>query len=241
MQNANPIFLTKLLLFTFIVLQSIHCQGDVIQLERADSLFSERSFKEAMELYEKNYSEGVYSSAMLLKMAFIAEGTGDNENATLYLGKYYELSHNPQVINKIKSLTKQANLEGYEVSDTERFQLFLVDNDELILGLLSVLLVVSIVLVLISHFRKTKTPVYWPTALLIMLIFIGNNFLNNTRAGLITNSPSLILSAPTAAGELIQRVEPGHRVKIVGSEDIWYEIQWKDEVAYIKKENVARL
>lgn len=241
MQNANTIFLTKLLLFTFLFIQSIHCQADVIALERADSLFSERSFKEAMELYEENYAQGLYSPAMLLKMAFIAEGTGDNEGATLYLGKYYELSPNPQVINKIKSLTKQVNLEGYEVSDSERFLLFLVEYDQLIIGALSVALILSIILVFISYIRKTKSPVYWPTALLIVAIFFANNFLKSSKSALITNSPSLILSEPTAAGELIQRVEPGHRVKIVGSEDIWYEIKWKEKVAYIKKENVAML
>jgi len=241
MQNASRIFLTKLLLFTLLILQSIHCQADIISLERADSLFSERSFKEAMELYEENYTQGVYSPAMLLKMAFIAEGTGDNEGATLYLGKYYKHSPKPQVIDKIKSLTKQANLEGYEVSDSERFFLFLVEYDQWIIGSLSILLIISIVLVFVSSIRKTKSPVYWPSALLIVSMFFANNFLKNSRSALITNSPSLILSKPTAAGELIQRVEPGHRVKIVGTEDIWYEIEWKDKMAYIKKENVSIL
>ena len=66
-----------------------------------------------MEVYQLNYQLGIYSPSMLLKMAFISEGIGDNENATLYLSKYYDLSPNPQTITKIKSLTGQSELIGY--------------------------------------------------------------------------------------------------------------------------------
>jgi len=45
----------------------------------ADSLFNQRSYKEAMEIYEVNFESGIYSTSMLLKMAFIAEGIGDSE------------------------------------------------------------------------------------------------------------------------------------------------------------------
>ena len=69
----------------------------------ADSLFNQRSYKEAMEIYEVNFQSGIYSTSMLLKMAFIAEGIGDSERATLYLSKYYDLSPNPQTISKIKT------------------------------------------------------------------------------------------------------------------------------------------
>ncbi|MEY2704148.1 MAG: hypothetical protein RL407_210, partial [Bacteroidota bacterium] len=40
---------------------------------------------------------------------------------------------------------------------------------------------------------------------------------------------------------MIELVEPGHRVTITSSKDIWYEIEWKDRVAYIKKDEVTRL
>src|SRR5690554_1176276 len=121
MPNVKSIFLTKLLIFLSISLQSIHCQADVIELKKADSLFASRSYKEAMVIYETNYQSGIYSPAMLLKMAFITEGIGDSERATLYLSKYYDLAPNPQAITKIKSLTGQNTLVGYEVSDRQRF------------------------------------------------------------------------------------------------------------------------
>lgn len=241
MPNVKSIFLTKLLIFLSISLQSIHCQADVIALEKADSLFNSRSYKEAMEIYDSNYQSGIYSPAMLLKMAFISEGIGDNERATLYLSKYYDLDPNPQAITKIKNLTGQSSLVGYEVSDGQRFMIILTEYQYYIVGVLAVFLVLSIITSWISGRKSGETQTFWPTILLIVLIFIANNFLNGPRTGLVTSSPTFIVTKPTAGGELVDMVEPGHRVRIKSSKDIWYEVEWKDKRAYIKKQDVTRL
>lgn len=204
-------------------------------------MFDQRSYKEAMEIYAPNYQKGLYSPSMLLKMAFIAEGTGDKEQATLYLSKYYDLNPNTQTISKIKTLTGQSTLYGYEVSDGGRFVLFLVEYKEIIVGLLTLFLLLS----LISNWwvgkKMDKSASYWPTVLLILLIFLANNFLQGPRTGLITHSPTFIISKPSAGGELVDRVEPGHRIKIKSGKDIWYEIEWKNKIAYIKKDHITRL
>lgn len=241
MPNVKSIFLTKLLIFLSISLQSIHCQADVIDLKKADSLFNTRSYKEAMEIYDSNYQSGIYSPAMLLKMAFISEGIGDNERATLYLSKYYDLDPNPMAITKIKSLTGQRSLVGYEVSDGQRFIIFLTEYQDYIVGVLAFFLVLSIVTSWITGRKSEKTQTFWPTILLMILIFFTNNFLNGPRTGLVTSSPTFIVTKPSAGGELIDMVEPGHRVRIKSSKDIWYEVEWKEKNAYIKKDDVTRL
>ncbi|MEB2785779.1 SH3 domain-containing protein [Algoriphagus persicinus] len=241
MPNVKSIFLTLLLIFLSISLQSIHCQADVIDLKKADSLFNSRSYKEALQIYDSSYQSGIYSPAMLLKMAFITEGIGDNERATLYLSKYYDLEPNSQAITKIKGLTGQSSLVGYEVSDGQRFLIFLTEYQTYIVGVLSLFLVLSIVTIWNTGRKSEKTQTFWPTILLIMLIFLVNNFLNAPRTGLITSSPTFIVSKPSAGGELIDRVEPGHRVHIKSSKDIWYEVDWKDKSAYIKKSDVTRM
>ncbi|MEB2776911.1 SH3 domain-containing protein [Algoriphagus sp. D3-2-R+10] len=241
MPNVKSIFLTKLLIFLSISLQSIHCQADVIDLKKADSLFNVRSYKEAMEIYDSSYQSGIYSPAMLLKMAFITEGIGDKELATLYLSKYYDLEPNQQAITKIKSLTGQSSLIGYEVSDTQRFLIFLTEYQEYIVAALALFLVVSIILSWITSRKSEKTQTFWPTILLMLLIFLANNFLTGPRTGLITSSPTFVVSKPSAGGELIDRVGPGHRVHIKSSKDIWYEVDWKDKSAYIKKSDVTRM
>lgn len=241
MPNVKSIFLAKLFIFFLISLQSIHCQADVKGLQKADSLFNQRSYKEAMEIYSSNYQTGVYSPAMLLKMAFITEGIGDNEQATLYLSKYYDLNPDPQAITKIKNLTGQNTLFGYEVSDSQRFMIYLAEYRMYIVGVLALLLFLSIVGIWVTGSKPDKTQNFWPTILLLLLVFLANNFLNGPRTGLITSSPTFIVSKPTAGGELIDRVEPGNRVSIKSTKDIWYEVQWKDKRAYIKKADVTRL
>lgn len=240
MPNFNSIFLAKLLIISILILQSIHCQADVISLAKADSLFDQKSYKEAMEIYRPNFQSGIYSPAMLLKMAFIAEGIGDKENATLYLSTYYDLNPNSQTLTKIKSLTGQTNLVGYEVSDFRRFLLFLVEYKELILAGLSIFLAGTLLSLWVTV-RKKMDSAYWPSILLIMILFLANNFLVAPSAGLVTSSPTLIVDGPTAGGELIEQVEPGHRVKIKSTKDIWFEVEWKNQVGYIKKSDVTRL
>jgi hypothetical protein len=241
MPSFKSIFLAKLSIFFLLFLQSIHCQANVPQLLVADSLFQQRSYKEAMEIYQLNFQLGIYSPSMLLKMAFISEGIGDNENATLYLSKYYDLSPNPQTITKIKSLTGQTELIGYEVSDGMRFVLFLVEYKEIIVAALTLFLIMSLIFLWSKGKKLTEARFYWPSVILITLIFATNNFLKAPNAALVTNSPTLIVSKPSAGGELVDLVEPGHRVKIRASKDIWYEVEWKEKIAYIRKDNVTRL
>ena len=241
MPRIKSIFLIKVSIFFGLLLQSIHCQADVPRLLIADSLFNQQSYKEAMEIYEVNFNSGIYSPSMLLKMTFIAEGIGDSERATLYLSKYYDLSPNPQTISKIKTLTGQAQLVGYEVSDGMRFVLFLVEYKEILVGSLTLFLILSLIVLWSQGKKLTEARFYWPSIFLIVLIFLTNNFLNGPSTGLVTSSPTLIRSKPTAAGDFIDLVEPGHRVKIKSSKDIWYEIEWKEQIAYIKKEDVTRL
>lgn len=241
MPSLKSIFLAKLSIFFLLFLQSIHCQANVPQLLVADSLFQQRSYQEAMAIYQTNYQSGIYSPSMLLKMAFISEGIGDKENATLYLSKYYDLSPNPQTITKIKSLTGQSELVGYEVSDGMRFVLFLVEFREVIVGALTLILIISLIFLWSKGNKLTEARFYWPSVILITLIFATNNFLKAQNAALVTKSPTLIVSEPSAGGELIDLVEPGHRVKIKASKDIWYEVEWKEKIAYIRKDNVTRL
>lgn len=194
-----------------------------------------------MEIYQSNFQLGVYSPSMLLKMAFISEGIGDSEKATLFLSKYYDLSPNQQTITKIKTLTGQKELIGYEVSDGMRFVLFLVEYREIIVGSLTLFLIMSLIFLWSRGNKLTEARFYWPSVLLITVIFLINNFLKAPSTALVTSSPTLIRNKPTAGGEPIDLVEPGHRVKILASKDIWYEIEWKEKIAYLKKEDVTRL
>jgi tetratricopeptide (TPR) repeat protein len=241
MPNIQRIFLAKLLIFFITFVQSINCQADTNRLELADSLFNSQNYKEALAIYENLYFEDEsYSPAMLLKMAFISEGLGDYPKTTLFLSKYYEHNPNPRVTNKIKALTEQPALIGYQISDREQFFKILSDHRAEITSLLALFLIISLIL-LFRHRENLRPALFIPSLVLILLVFMANNFLHGPQTAIITGSPTLIMDRPTAGGNLITKVDLGHRVKVNSSKDTWYEIEWANRKAYVKKQNVTKL
>lgn len=242
MQSITRIFLTKFIIFFITFLQSFNCQADINKLNKADSLFSNQAYQEAYVIYEDLLqNEDAHSPAMLLKMAFIAEGTGDFSKASFYLAKYYDENPNPRVITKIKTLTEQNTLVGYELTDRDRFLKFLTDVQSELTAVFAFLLIVSLILLMVYNKNVIRPKYYLPTIFLLVLVFVANNFLSGPKTGIVTGSPTLVMDKPTAGGKLIKVVDPGHRVVIKSSKDIWYEVKWGDRKAYVKKESVTRL
>jgi len=241
MPNLKWIFLVFLSAFSLLLPHQADCQVKAgTTLSTADSLFAEKKYKEALQHYEKIlYEEEAYSPAMLLKMGFISEGIGDFGKASLFLSKYYDYNPNPEVITKIKSLTGQSNLEGYQVSDQDRFLRLLLDYKTEITGASALLMLVFLILVFV--FPAKRTVFYYPAMLFLVLTFISNNFLNKPDTGIITGGPVLIMDSPSSAGNLIRRVEAGHRVVITSSQDMWYEVEWGNKSAFIRKADISKI
>ena len=65
--------------------------------------------------------------------------------------------------------------------------------------------------------------------------------LRTVKKTLLIDSADRDVLKYSAGGDFVELVEPGHRVTIKSSKDIWYEIEWKEQIAYIKKEDVTRL
>lgn len=239
MQQLNAIFLTKVIILFSLFLQSIHCQANDLQLAKGDSLFNSKDYQEALLVYESILDvDQSFSPAMLLKMAFISEGMGDYSKAILYLSIYNENDPNPQVPAKIKELTNQGALTGYSISDSEHFLGILRDNRQLITSTLALLLIISLILLVIKGFQ----PGYYATSLVLVgIVFISNNYLQKPQAAVVTGDVSLVMAQPSSGGDLVRKVGPGHRVVIKSSVDIWYEIEWGEKLAYIRKNQVAKI
>lgn len=232
-------FIAELILIFLIPFQITDCQANGSSLNLADSLFTHKKYQEALQIYEGMLDVGTYSPAMLLKMAFIAEGVGDFQESTLYLSKYYSHNPNPKVIAKIKALTNQTTLVGYGVSDQQKFFKFLIDLNQEITATFAFLLLIFLISSI--AFPKQRTGFYAPALILLVLTFVSNNFLKDQDTAIITGATTLIMDTPTAAGNLIRKVDAGHRVVIKSSKDIWYEIEWNEKTGYIKKENLSKI
>lgn len=239
MQKLRPFFLIKLPLIFLLSLQSFNSQANNGKLSKADSLFQSKNYQEALVIYESLlHQDQAYSPAMLLKMAFISEGMGDHPKTVIYLSKYYEHNPNPQIPNKIKDLTNQNSLMGYSLSDSEQFMGILTQNGQLITAVLALLLILSLIALVLKGF---KTGFAVTSLVLIAMVALSNNLLKKPETGIITGTPSLIMDHPSAGGNLIRQVGSGHRVVIKSSVDIWYKIEWGNQTAYVKKDQVTKI
>ncbi len=240
MPNLKPFIVTKFLFIFLLISQFPPCLADQERLNIADSLFATRQYKEALTHYESLLQEDeVYSPAMLLKMAFITEGMGNFPQATYYLSKYYSYNPNPKVIEKIKSLTNQSNLMGYALSDRDQFLRILFDYQQEITSVFALLMVGFLIMVFV--FPSKRNGFLLPAMCFLLFTFASNNLLRQPDLAIVTGSPSLIMDKPTAAGNLIRKVDAGHRVVIKSSNDIWYEIKWGEKTAYVKKNNLSKI
>jgi len=84
-------------------------------LSRADSLFEQQRYIQALSLYETILEkEQVSSPEMFLKMAFIEEGLSNYINTLYYLDCYYKLSLDENALRKMEQVASAHKITGYQ-------------------------------------------------------------------------------------------------------------------------------
>ncbi len=56
--------------------------------------------------------------------------------------------------------------------------------------------------------------------------------------GIIGNSNTFLMDGPSPGSSVVDIVEEGHRVEIVGKKDVWLQVLWNGEVAYVREGNM---
>ena len=196
---------------------------------------------QSFELYEDIlHSDQKATSVMLLKMAFIKEGLGDFTNALYYLDLYYLKTYNKKVLKKMENLADQNKLSGYNYDDVAFFlnmyHQYQVQVDLCIIGLV---LVIFGMLFYQKKLNKSvsRFPAIVYLSLLVFLLIINNFGREHTKA-IITAPMAYLMKGPSPGADLIDVVTKGHRVDILGQDDIWVKISWNNQTAYIKSNNL---
>jgi len=240
-QNQKP-NLFALFLFSFISISfSAFCETPKEKLQLADSLFQQRKYTQSFELYENIYTQDKKaSSAMLLKMAFIKEGLGDYTNALYYLNLYYLKTYNKRVLKKMENLAEQNKLSGYNYDDVEFF-LNIYHKFQFQINLLILTLILLFFAMMLYQKRtsnqRSHTPGIVYICLLVTLLFL-NNFVRERPQAIITSADAYLMKGPSPGADVIDVVSKGHRVDILGKEDVWVKISWNEHSAYIKSFNL---
>jgi hypothetical protein len=218
-----------------------YSQDVKLLLAQADTLFVQQKYTQALHQYEQIFSQtGQASPAMLLKMAYVEEGNSNYTKALYFLSLYYLQKPNLQVVNKMKEIAATYNLQGYEFRDID---LFLILYQRYYTYLAAAILVICIIWIVSLVVRKIRRE-YLPARhlvgcilfLVVVLIFL--NIKKADQQAIISQDNVYLMSAPSAGSALVYIAQKGHRLDVQQQQDIWVQVQWNGQIAYVRKQNV---
>ena len=227
-----------LVLFSFCP-PSAEAQISGYRLQQADSLFMDKKYTQSLEHYQQILAQNQYTPAMLLKMAYIQEGLNRIGQALYYLNLYYIATNDKSVLEKMDELATRYNLEGYQLSDADQAMFFYRDYHLQITIALAVIALFFVALA-VSAKRKGHRPIAPAvvTLIVLLILFYHVNIGGEASMGIIGNAHTFLMNGPSPGASVIQIVEEGHRVEIIGKKDVWMEVLWNGEVAYVREGNV---
>jgi len=218
---------------------SLSAQVSSFRLQQADSLYEKKRYTQSLEHYQTILNQHEYSPAMLLKMAFIEEGLNRIGQALYYLNLYYLASNDKFVLEKMEELAAKYNLSGYENSETDQLLSFYLDYH---LHLSITLMVIAVFLLSLSFYsrKKGQRPVASTISLgvVLTLLLIHINATNSYSSGIIGEPNSYLMDGPSAGASVVSVIEEGHRVRITGKIDVWYEVKWNENTVYVRDNDV---
>jgi hypothetical protein len=209
------------------------------KISRADSLFRAKQYTQSFALYKSVLETKQYSSAMLLKMAYIQEGLGHIGQCLFYLNLYQIASGDEQTITKMEELAEKGNLEGYKTEENSPLVEWL-SKHRFILSFGISLMAVGMIGLAVFQKRKSMSvlpPLIGAFVFMALLLIINNFWYAPTRV--IIDSPrSYLVDAPSAGGTVVDVVSSGHRLEVTGKKDVWLKVKWREREAYIKSNQV---
>jgi hypothetical protein len=234
-------FLTLAIALTLSTFTSSRAQTSHFRLHTADSLFEAKRYTQSLEHYEEILRQKQYTPAMLLKMAFIYEGLNQIGSAMYYLNLYYLATNDKSTRAKMDELATKYDLEGYDTTDSDRFQTFYLDHHLSISLLLAALIILMLSMMYRKRMKMHQRPVGSAVVIVVLLalLFTHQQFGIAETKGVIAKASTYVMDGPSAGASVIDVVSDGHRVEVMGKQDVWMKIRWENEVAYVK-ENALR-
>lgn len=233
----------KILLILSASIFFLHHQGfgqvSSYRLRQADSLFLAKRYTQSMELYRSIFAQNEYTPAMLLKMAYIEEGLNQTGQALYYLDLYYHATRNKSALEKMEELAGKYKLEGYQQTDGSRILVYYQDHHFNISVFLAV--IIFFLFSLAFYLKKVKRnpiPSFVIVITLLILFGVHSNFGEQLTTAIISNSGTYLMDGPSPGASVVSVVGAGHRVEIVGRNDVWIKILWQGKTAYIKEGNL---
>ena len=211
-------------------------------LNWADSLYNQKKFSEAREVYFQLYEQGFSSPATLLKMALVHEGLGETGQALYFLSAYYSETEDAKAYEKILTVANARGVKGYELNEWEKLTIWITNRKAIYLPV-AIGLSVLFMAIMIFNAKRANTNAKFAAGF-VSLLFIGVsfsaiNFLQPPDKAVVTTEV-YFMSGPSAAANLISLIPEGNQVKLTGENDIWAEAEWNDKKGFLRKTDLLK-
>ena len=209
------------------------------RLQQADSLFVQKKYTQSLEHYQNILTKKEFTPAMLLKMAYIQEGLNNVGDALYYLNLYYLASNDKAALSKMEELAGRYNLQGYENSEVSQVLAFYRDY-HLNISLALAAIALFFLALAFSVKRKGQRPIgsVISAAVVLIVMFFHINEGQDDPVGIIRASNTFVMDGPSPGASVIDVVNEGHRVEITGKRDVWMQVKWNGQSAYVKQGNL---
>jgi hypothetical protein len=225
-------------LFLAFFSQPVLGQKNSSALAKADSLFEAKAYERAYPLYRQVLrQEQLVSTRLLLRMAYIQEGLEHYPAALYYLSLAQARQPRAATWRKMTELAQNYRLTGY--SNTWQQQL-LITIRRYYYRVLQILLVGAVVggtLLLVRH-RQTGAGWWAVYATYLGLTVVYLNIFGPEKVGIVSQPTAALMGAPSPGANWLTTAAAGDRLVVTGQRDIWYEVQWRGQSAYIRRHDL---
>ncbi|WP_341225162.1 SH3 domain-containing protein [uncultured Arcticibacterium sp.] len=220
------------------MIQALDIQSQDLFQKKADSLFSEKKYSEASDLYlELLDKHSINRSNAYLKLAFISEQKGDFSKAIYFLSEYFNLNPSESTFTKINKMAEENSFIGYGRSD---FNFLLLVYERFYLWICLVLFLIvgfSFYLLLLKKIKREPTALRHKVSFVFLVLFslLFLNFGDYYSQGIVKSETVYVRQAPSSASKVIGNLGEGSRVNVIGEKDIWLRLLINGEIQFAKK------
>lgn len=241
MQTKFLNFLKNIFFILYFLLQVPNAYSQIEVFKAADSLFREKKYDLAQNKYQEIIAKNqIINPNVYLKLANIFESKGEYPEALYYLNKYYLKKPSDAIFTKMANLANEKQYKGYEKNDLNFLVLLYRQYFPFLLIALMVLGIYIFIILFYKRIKNQSTPMRHKFICLIYLVFLLTliNLPNNYIAIIIRKNNVLLRDYPSAASQIVGKIDEGHRLNVVSIDDIWYQVFWNEKFSYVKKSDI---
>jgi uncharacterized protein YgiM (DUF1202 family) len=101
-------------------------------------------------------------------------------------------------------------------------------------------LITSFLLTILILFRRLRQQHKSIITTLFLLVLLGSlfyfvNYPPSYSKGILMQDNTYLMRGPSAGAGVLTQLKAGHRLEVVGQEDVWLKVIWNNEIAYVRE------